>query len=254
MRHVGKMLPTLTSLLAIPPLNLLLLAALALWAAGRRPAAGRAVAAACVTGMLLLALPAVSMRLLRSLETGWPADPSALAAKPAAIVILGGDVGPGAPVGDIGPLTLQRLRAGAALQRASGLPVLVTGGLVGAVPVPLAMLMARSLVQDFSVPVRWVEPQAADTWQNAELSAAMLKRDGIASVFVVTHPWHMRRALLAFAAAGLVAVPAPLPLDPPPALAIGTFVPRIAAWQASYYAVHEWLGVAWYARRLARGP
>jgi uncharacterized SAM-binding protein YcdF (DUF218 family) len=121
--------------------------------------------------------------------------------------------------------------------------VVAEGGL------PIAVLMARSLAWDFAVPARWVEQDAGTTWENAAFSAPMLRRDGIGTVYVVTHAWHMRRALIAFRAAGLAAVPAPILLehawDPLP----GSFVPRISAWARSYYALHEWIGCAWYAWR-----
>jgi uncharacterized SAM-binding protein YcdF (DUF218 family) len=180
-----------------------------------------------------------------------------------AIVILGGDVVSTWPdpvarneaqddkstPQDIGVLSLQRLRAGAALQRATGLPVLITGGVLNGGREPVAVLMARSLRADFGVPARWVEPAARDTWENARLSAAMLRQAGIGTAYVVTHAWHMRRALIAFAGSGIVAVPAPLPLDPPPRGRLGDFMPRVANWQRGYFALHEWIGCAWYAWR-----
>jgi uncharacterized SAM-binding protein YcdF (DUF218 family) len=114
---------------------------------------------------------------------------------------------------------------------------------------PVAILMARSLSDDFGVATRWVEPASATTWENAAFSAAILRPAGIGSVIVVTHAWHMRRALIAFRAAGLVAVPAPLLAEHALHVGIGSFVPRIGAWQRSYYALHEWIGGAWYAFR-----
>lgn len=239
------------SFLAIPPANLLLLAAVGLAAAWRWPAraqGGRAVAAACVASLLALATPAASVPLLRSLERGWREPP---AGAPGAIVVLGGDVRADAGGDDIGPLTLQRLRGAAALHRDTGLPLLVTGGFVGDARTPLAAMMARSLREDFGVAATWQEPAASDTWDNARLSAALLRRDGIGAAYVVTHPWHMRRALLAFAAAGLPATAAPLAADPAQKWSPSSFVPHLRGWQASAYAIHEWLGIAWYSWRLA---
>jgi uncharacterized SAM-binding protein YcdF (DUF218 family) len=98
-----------------------------------------------------------------------------------------------------------------------------------------------------------VETGANTTWQNAEFSAKILKREGIGTVLLVTHAWHMRRALIAFRAAGIDALPAPLPLDPPPHLTPAGLVPRMSAWQRSYFALHEWIGCAWYAVRARFG-
>ena len=147
-------------------------------------------------------------------------------------------------------LTLQRLRAGAALSRATHLPILVTGGPINPGEQPVAVLMARSLKDDFGIAARWVEPAARDTWENARLSCGhAAARTASARCYVVTHAWHMRRALIAFVPTGLAVVAAPLPPDPVPRLVPGAFVPRVAAWLRSYFALHEWIGCAWYAWR-----
>jgi uncharacterized SAM-binding protein YcdF (DUF218 family) len=236
-------------LFLLPPVNLLLLAlaGFVLWRRGR---AGRILCGVGLAGLLLLALPLTSHLLMRGLEQfdAPPAD----APPPAAIVILGGDVsrvGDPRSAVDVGPLSLERLRAGAALQRATGLPVLVSGGIIGRDQPPLAGLMAHSLETDFAVPVRWQENASQDTWENARDSAAILQAAGIRSVFLVTHGWHMRRSLMAFRQAGLQARPVPVrfarhrPVEP------GALVPNVTAWEDSYYALHEWVGCAWYALR-----
>ncbi len=69
------------------------------------------------------------------------------------------------------------------------------------------------------------------------------------TVYVVTHAWHERRALMAFRAAGLRAVAAPVDPERPPPWAPRMLIPRISAWQQSYFALHEWIGCAWYALR-----
>ena len=62
----------------------------------------------------------------------------------------------------------------------------------------------------------------------------------------MTHAWHMRRALLAFRAAGLQAVPAPVQIDAGAEWSLGSFMPNPRAWQESYWAAHECVGWAWY--------
>lgn len=248
-RHVEPVLSAAAAVLLVPPVNLAALALAGVWLARRHPRAGRWLAGVSLVLLLLLALPVVAGTLLTSLERLPPAPPSAI---PGAIIVLGGDVAPvtGPERLEVGALTLQRLRAAAALARATNLPLLVTGGVVDPDGPPVADLMARSLAADFATPPRWIEPHARDTWQNARLSAALLRADGITAAYVVTHAWHMRRALLAFAGTGLVAVPAPLPPDRV-AWRPGAFVPRVGAWRLSYFALHEWLGCAWYAWRQA---
>lgn len=237
--------------LLLPPLGFVSLAVLGLVLLGIRPRLARPLLWFAVLGLLVFAMPAVSESLLTALETDLntvpsPDDP------PQAIVILGAEIartGGPEPGARVGPLTLERLRAGAELQRRTGLPVLVTGGITQEHAPAVGALMAQSMLNDFHVPVRWTEVQSRDTWENAEDSATILRASGIRSVYVVTHPWHMHRALIAFAHAGLIATPAPTPLDNATFPILDDLLPRVSAWHAGFYAVHEWIGRAWYAIR-----
>jgi uncharacterized SAM-binding protein YcdF (DUF218 family) len=243
-------LSAVATVLLVPPVNLLLVALAGMALQRRRPAAGRWLTVLALLALLLLALPAVSDLLLLGLERGIAAP--ALPGAAQAIVVLGADAaadGPAQDQTDLGALTLQRLRGGADLARTTGLPVLVTGGVVSSAGPPVAVLMAHSLADDFAIPPRWVEAASRTTWENATLSAALLRRDGIGTVLLVTHAWHMRRALIAFRAAGLVALPVPLLPEHAWHPTLGSFVPRAGAWQRSYYALHEWIGGTWYALR-----
>jgi uncharacterized SAM-binding protein YcdF (DUF218 family) len=253
------MLSAVATVLLVPPVNLVFLALAGMALARWRPATGRWLTLFALLALVLLALPIVPGLLLQGLEREIPLAGAQAGPQPVAqaIVILGADAdatGPSPTQAEVGPLTLQRLRGGAALARASGLPVLVTGGVVSQGAPPVAALMARSLTEDFAAPPRWVEPLSKTTWENAALSAAILRREGIGTVLLVTHPWHMRRALIAFRAAGLAALPAPLPSERAPRLAWGTVVPRVSAWERSYFALHEWIGCGWYALRARAVP
>jgi uncharacterized SAM-binding protein YcdF (DUF218 family) len=239
------MLSFVATILLVPPANLVLLA-LAGWLLWRRRA-GRILTGLALAGLLVLAMPLTGDLL--TLESERFAAPPADIAAPAAIVILSGDVnrvGDGPPAFDVGALTLERERAGAALQRATGLPVLVSGGVIGRDQPPLAELMTHSLGADFIVPVRWQESASRNTWENARNSAALLRAAGIRSVFLVTHAWHMRRALIAFRHFGLQATPAPVPFSRALQFQPAELIPRAGAWAVSYYALHELMGCAWY--------
>jgi uncharacterized SAM-binding protein YcdF (DUF218 family) len=233
----------------IPPASLPVLAILGGLFARRRRRAGRALSILAVVGLFVLSLPDTARLLVWPLEQGLPLVPPA-GRKPGAIVILGGDVAQEAD-GRVtaGALSLERLRAGARLARKTRLPILVTGGPLGPGQPPIAELMAHSLARDFSTPAAWIEPAAKNTWQNARLSEAILLRHHIDSIYVVTQAWHMRRALIAFAPLSLTVTAAPTLIDPPPSLAWHNFVPRVAAWQMSYFALHEWIGCAYYELR-----
>jgi len=243
-------LAALPSLVLIPPLNLL--AAACLGAVLHRRRVGRVLLAVGLSGLVLLSLPLVAGSLLTGLERGLPLVPPP-GDPPQAIVILSADetdiVRDGQLAERVGHLTLEREVAGAALARRMQLPVLVTGGSDYPGDPPLAALMAESMAQDFGVVPKWTEVKSQDTWQNAQESAALLRAAGIHSVYVVTHAWHERRALIAFRAAGLVATAAPVPLDAPPRWYFHNLLPHVSGWQESYFAIHEWLGMAWYSLR-----
>ncbi len=243
---VSLSINTVFTALVLPPPSLALGALLALVLIRGR--LGRVLAVLGLAGLTLLSLPVVSMALLASLDV--PADPPT-GSLPGAIVVLGGDVNRATdpPGATIGGLSLERVRAGAALQRRSGLPVLVSGGIVDDLPLTIGALMAESMAGDFGVPVRWTEATSLTTWENAENSAAILATAGVRQVYLVTHAWHMRRSLLAFRHFGLDATPAPVRPDPWPTFKAGEFLPHTSAWLNSFYAIHEWVGMAYYSIR-----
>lgn len=236
--------------LALPPVCFLCLTIVGLLIIRRHRRGGRALVFIGLVGLTSLALPLTSNLLIAALEQNLPLNPPP-DAMPQAIVILGGDLShtATAPFALPGFLTLDRLRAGAALHRRTGLPVLVSGGSVQPDRPAIATVMADSLRDDFQVPVAWVEDASDDTWQNAAFSADILKKQGIRSVYVVTQGWHMRRAMLAFRHAGLIATAAPTSMETPIDPIVWDFLPRASAWGWSYYALHEWIGCAWYAIR-----
>jgi uncharacterized SAM-binding protein YcdF (DUF218 family) len=237
-------LPPLLLLLAVVPLGLLA------WR-GRRWAGLAAALAALL--VLALATPLVAGALMVSLEAT-VARPGALpqgCEGPGAIIVLAAEVARGRHGLEVGPLSLERLRAAAALHKRTGLPVLLTGGPSGRGEIPLAYTMQRSLAQDFGVASRWIEPRAADTAQNAAYASAMLRAEGICAAYVVTHAWHLPRALEAFARQpGPVALPAPVRFRRrPEGKQLGDYVPRPDQLAESWYAIREWVGRAVYAIR-----
>ncbi len=244
------MLKSILLALALPPVCFLYCLILGLLIGRRHRSGGRALICIGLVGLALLSIPLIPNLLIVALEQNLPITPPP-DAMPQAIVILGGDLlrTEGPPHSLPGFLTLDRLREGAALYRRTGLPILVTGGTVQPDHPAVALIMADSLRNDFQVPVTWVEASSIDTWQNAEFTAEILKPRGIHSVYVVTQGWHMRRAMLAFHHAGLIATAVPTSIDAPFDPIPWDLPPRASAWQWSYYALHEWIGCAWYAIR-----
>jgi len=123
-----------------------------------------------------------------------------------AIVVLGGGMEPFAPeygVSNLKHASLERLRFGIWLSRQTGLPLAFSGGVGWGQPdaKPEARIAAQVASAEFGVPLKWVEDESRDTRQNAARSVSLLKADGIRHIVLVTHGWHMPRALQAFEAA-----------------------------------------------------
>lgn len=236
----------LLAALVLPPTGPLLVALAGALALRRRPRLGRALVWTGLLTLLALSLGPVSHLLLRLANDAPPARiEDARTAQ--AVVVLGGGVRRGALEygGDtLGRLTLERVRYGARLARATGLPVLVTGGSVFGDTATEAALMRAALEGEYQVPVRWAEDRSRNTHENARFSAELLKRDGVRRVALVTHGFDMRRARAEFEAAGLEVVPAPTVV---PRFSVATpldFVPSVAALQGSYFALYELLANA----------
>lgn len=195
----------------------------------------------------------VAAALHRGLQTHPPlADGTASGAQ--AIVVLGASTSIAVPeyggADTVSPNTLNRIRYGAWLHRRTGLPILVTGGRVVDGIAPAAELMAATLRDEFTVPVRWIEPRARNTAENAAYSAGLLEPDGVSHVLLVTHSFHMRRSVEAFEQTGLRVTPAPISLVRSRGdLSLHDFMPNARALAWSREALYEYLGRFWYRIR-----
>ena len=237
----------------IPPNLFILLTALGILLAWRRARLGLVVATIGTTLLYLAATPIVSDSLFWSVEALAGVIPRAPAAgPPGAIIVLSGDYHqsdtPGEP-DTVGLLTLERLAEAASQERRLGLPVLVSGGQPKDADESLAGLMSAALQDDFRVAVRWREDRSRNTYENAAFSAEMLRRAGVQSALVVTHPWHMARALWSFRAVGYPVIPAAVHERGGLSVSANSFLPQVPALDDSYYALHELFGLAWYLCR-----
>jgi uncharacterized SAM-binding protein YcdF (DUF218 family) len=202
--------------LLLPPGILLLLLAFAWWFRRSRPRLAAVCFALGFGGMWLMSLPVVVQWGAKALETEPPLardEWATLAQRADAIVVLGSGRERGDPAwGSDQPtgIGLERQRYAARLAKASGLPVLTSGGLHYGTPPSEAELMAVSMQDDFGVSVRWKEERSRTTWENAQMSAEILLPQGIKRVVVVTQAWHMPRSRWSFEKAGFTVVPAPV--------------------------------------------
>ncbi len=244
----------LPSALLLPPGNLLIggIAAVVLPWPGRARRLIRWLGRVALVLVLVLAVPIVPTLMTIALQSRLPLTPPK-SDPPRAIVILSAEVrasAPGAlePAASAGPMTLTRVEAGVRLARRTGLPILVTGGVVLAQTPPAGEVMARLLQTSFGLTPAWVESRSRNTWQNAAYSAPLLLGAGIHSIYLVTDAGHMPRAIIAFRHAGIVATAAPvrlavLPRDFP---SLGTLLPNPDALARSELEIHEAVGLLYY--------
>lgn len=94
-----------------------------------------------------------------------------------------------------------------------------------------------------------VETGSRNTHENAVECAALLRQRGIGRVALVTSPLHMVRARAALWKQGYLSQPLPFPaprLGPP---RLDWILPHEEAVQRTAWAIHQWLGLAWYRLR-----
>lgn len=226
----------------MPPLGPMILVVAGLALARYRRIFGRVLVGASLTGLLILSTPWVAGFLISGLQKFPPIDFTQLA-KCQAIVVLGGGIYRDAPEyrGDtVGYVSLERLRYALYLRKLSGLPILATGGAPES-GLAEAVTMRNSAEEDFGSEIKWIEGQSMDTSSSARLSASLLKEQGVKRIALVSHAWHLPRAVANFEAADLVVVPAPMGFSRSSVDALA-FLPNASALAASTLALHEWLG------------
>ncbi len=232
--------------LILPPAGPLLLALFGLWLARARSQAwrhgGMLLAILSMLVLLALSVPWVGKGLLMTLEVHPPISAQQLRTVQA-IVVLGGGLYHDAPEyggSTVSAPTLERVRYGAKLARESRLPVLVTGG-APAGGLPEGEAMAAVLRDEFGVPVRWVEAESLDTADNAAFAARLLRPEGIRRIALVSHGWHLPRAIALFRAQGFEVVPAPTAFTTFPPSLVYRLLPNDL--EDTRQALHEYLGM-----------
>lgn len=242
--------------LLLSPPGIIILLALLGWLVHLRSAFfGNLIVGLAIVALLVLSAPLVGTQLLATLERQHPPLPVALGPEAAhaarAIVVLGAGRASHAPEygsDTVNARELERLRYAARLQRATGLPILLSGGAPFAEELPEAELMQQALREDFQIKAKWIETRSRTTAENAAFTKAILDTAGIGRVYLVTHAWHMPRAVWAFEDAGIGVVPAPTGFTIPgrSERTVLGYLPSAAGLEKSSRALHERLGLWWY--------
>lgn len=246
-------------LLLVPPGLLVWLILAGVWLLYRRQRVrlGLGLSGSGLALLYLLSTPAVAQLLLSGLQTSPVIAAAALNEQGAqAIIVLGAGRREDAAEygGDtLNALALERLRYAAWIARRTGLPVLVSGGLAKKGHPPEARLMKEAMESEFGVPVRWQESASRTTFENARYSSQVLQTAHIRRAFLVSHAWHMPRAVWSFEHFGMDVIAAPTVFeqwgDGP--VMVRDFLPNARDLQKTAYALHEYMGNLWYRIRYA---
>ncbi len=254
-------LKPLVATLLLPPVPMLVLVLMGTRLLFSRRWLGWTLVLAGVFSLWLSCTTALSRALTLSVLKPAPALNEAavrtLARRPhTAIVVLGGGRRTSAPeygTTTLNPRSVERLRYGVWLSRESGLPLLFSGGLgrdEGSGPTE-AELAARIAEREFKLPLRWVEAQSRDTHENALRSVALLKSQGIDHIVLVTHAYHLPRALRNFEQAAarpdtgsrITFTPAPVARPVLGPWKPNDWLPTLRGFEENHLALHELLGL-----------
>ena len=240
----------------LPPLSLIILLAAGLLLYRRRPRLAMSLILLSTTALYTLSTPWVGGLLLKSLEISAPVSPHQLQTADAIVVLGGGRRLEAAEYGTdtLNSISLERLRYAAFLHRISGLPILVSGGAPDGGTLAEGRIMQHILQSEYGISARWIEDASTTTWENAQFSAPQLKQAGVHRIVLVTHAWHLRRAVPLFEAQGLSVIPAGTQFSGTRVDSVLDLLPTPAGLRDSTFALHEWLGIVWYKLRTKLQP
>jgi len=248
--------PILFAIVA-PPVPLIAIIAFGGYAIWRRRRFGLPLTLLGCAALWLSLAPATGDILARYLLDESPALTAAdiaglVGASDTAIVVLGRGrrlIAPEYGDSELTAGSIERLRYGIWLARATQLPVAFSGGVGwGAAVGPTeADIAARTAERDFGFQLKWVERDSSDTHQNAVNTVALLRPAEIRRIVLVTDSGDMPRAVRNFERAsaelGWQIVPAPAGSSTGDTRYTALdWVPSPRGYERVFTTLHEWLG------------
>tara|TARA_Y100001936_G_scaffold209202_2_gene215188 strand:+ start:1634 stop:2395 length:762 start_codon:yes stop_codon:yes gene_type:complete len=231
----------------LPPLNLIVLGVMGIFFLKNYPVLGKFFIITTFFLLYILSIPLVAENALKTLQIS--SKSSSEINKIQAIVILGSGAYIRAPEYNgytVSQYGLERIRYGAHLHRQTGKPVLVSGGDTFGIGSSEAEQMKLVLENEFNVPVKWSEGNSRDTRENAYNSFSILRKDKITHIALVTHAWHMPRAMKEFEQAGFSVTPASTIYVTRRDKNLFSFIPSAAAFLDNTIFLNEIIGTVWY--------
>jgi uncharacterized SAM-binding protein YcdF (DUF218 family) len=244
--------PWILEALVFPPGNVLLFGIVALFFRG---GTRRLVFAAVFVLLYLQSAPAIVDALTAPLERYPPLSLDHLPAADAIVVLAGGRYRAAPEYGrdTVSVLTLARLQYAADLERATGLPLVVSGGSAQGESDAEAALMEQVLRSTFGIDTEILkETKSRNTAENALYTKELLDARSWHRVLLVTHARHMLRSVAMFEQMGVAVIPAPLrfvtrSVDGPVVLL--DWLPSAKSMYQLRDACHEYVGLLWYRVR-----
>jgi uncharacterized SAM-binding protein YcdF (DUF218 family) len=206
--------PYLTAL-ALPPASLLVIILIGALLVMSKPRLARRLILLAATSLWLLSTSAFSVWLHNQFVPNYPLITAKYLRNNSAqaIVVLGGGVVTGLPGGDqqMSRASMERLRLGVQLSRQTGLPLAFSGGSGWGAKdanVSEADVAEKVLSEAFAFNLKFNESDSRDTQENATNTWALLSKQEIRRIALVTHSTHMPRASAEFKKVGFVVIEA----------------------------------------------
>ena len=249
MTLLGPLKPLLTTLVMPPAGPMLLMLTGALIASHRRRL-GQVLMGLAFASLWLLSCHATALGLNHWLLKSYPALQTEQLQQAQAIVVLGGGVHTHAPEYQhaiLAPDAHMRLLYGVHLAKQSHLPLVYAGGKGWGAPEGQldseAAVAAYVLARDSQMRFAWVDDQSRDTRENAQRCFEQLNAQGITTIALVTHDWHMQRSVRNFEQAGFQVLPAPMGYLQPLMRWDNDWLPSPGGLGESRTVLREWLGL-----------
>ncbi len=238
--------------LLIPPGSLILLGFLGIYFWQKRW--GKWLTLASFIMLWLLSTSPVRNMLTSSLEYQYPAyNLNQILPNNTAIIILGSGIQEKAPdyqgKDSLNRFGMMRTLYAAQIAKQTGLSIYATGGTPLNEYITSESSVMKYWLINLGIEERRIheEAQANTTWENAVFTTAILKKENINTVILVTSAWHMPRAVWCFKQQGLNVIPAPTDyLTDQATYDIRSFLPRWDRLADSGHALHEYLGLLFY--------
>ena len=247
----------------LPPISNIVAVLIGLALIGRYPRTGKAMILVSMLSLYAFSTPWFSNLLLRLVEVHQPLQIETLMEhieqldteqkeSRLAVVVLGSGSRFETQYDsfNIDDKAVSRLSYGVWLAEQLGQPIMLTGGVSRKGTVAHSVLMANYMRRHFGAEPDWLETRSRTTYENARYGAQTLNKEGIDTVILVTHSYHMQRGVRLFEVRGLTVIAAPIQSSVRhQGVKLSSLKPSMTSFQRTYAVLYEFLGLAWYHLR-----